>query len=358
MLHVIFLLFKIIGIILLVLLGLILTILLVILLIPIRYRIRVNHGEEFQLEGRISWLLHVVHMRISLLGEQRRILLRIFGFALYDSLRPKKRKHKGGKRSRADRSNKGNESDPEEKESREYKPLLKEAITPSKEAIAPPKEERIDPSNIIDNVVNSDPSEKSSLPEQDIPNQDIKEEKIKKEDIKEEDIKEVKEAKESFLTKVLHRIKGICHRIIDKLRSIGKGIKRTFIKLFDLKKKWNLILEFLKDEDNRAAFQVTFLSLKKLLKHILPKRLKSKVTFGTGDPCYTGKALGAMSILYSFYGDNIQITPDFENKIFEGSHYARGRIRIGSLLIIVIKLFVDKKFKQLKRNFKILKEAL
>jgi hypothetical protein len=65
-----------------------------------------------------------------------------------------------------------------------------------------------------------------------------------------------------------------------------------------------------------------------------------------------------MGILYGFYGDRVVIIPDFENKVFEGKHYARGRIRLITLLIIVIKLISDKRFKRLKSNFLILKEAL
>ena len=90
MLHIILVLLKFIGIVLLTLLGLLVTILLVVLLVPIRYRIWVSHGAMVRVEGRVSWILHLLHLRVTQEGEERRIRLRLFGIILYDSARPRK----------------------------------------------------------------------------------------------------------------------------------------------------------------------------------------------------------------------------------------------------------------------------
>jgi hypothetical protein len=163
----------------------------------------------------------------------------------------------------------------------------------------------------------------------------------------------------------IEKIKGFQRKIkklVEKLVTFFRGLKIKILKLYEtavnIKHKKDLITSFIKDELNREGFRITYSSLKRLFKHILPTKLKSSIIFGTGDPCSTGQALGAMSILYSFYGDKVQITPDFENKRLEGKHYARGRIRLITILIIVIKLILDKRFQQLKSNFLILKEAL
>ena len=103
---------------------------------------------------------------------------------------------------------------------------------------------------------------------------------------------------------------------------------------------------------------MTYGSIGKLLKHILPRKLKANIIYGTGDPCSTGQILGALSILYSMYGDRVTIIPDFENQRFEGNAMARGRIRLVTILIIVIKLILDKRFRQLRNNVRLLKEAL
>ena len=59
-----------------------------------------------------------------------------------------------------------------------------------------------------------------------------------------------------------------------------------------------------------------------------------------------------LSILYSLYGDHIEIRADFEQKIIEGRLDVKGRIRLVRLIIIVIKLISNKRFKELNNNFK------
>ncbi len=378
MLHIIILLLKFIGIVLLTIIGLIVTLLLVILLVPIRYRIWVTHGALFRLEGRVSWILHIIDARVTQEGELRRIKLRLFGFLLYDSARPRKARRLNRSRRKASENDEPYEEDgtapgrrlkkaKKGKRDRVKKAIPRERNTFNKKEThrgqeLPMKQDthleqepsgelkqsgeqnsKVDLTKKADNL----PTKERIIPEK----LDTDAAELRAEP-KKETIEEVK--KEPYEGPA----KRIFQGIRNKFHSLHTSIKRGWKAFLNIKNKIGLIKEFLSNEENRSAFGVTYGSLKKLLKHILPRKLKSKVIFGTGDPCSTGQALGAASILYGMYGDHVQITPDFENKVFEGSHYARGRIRIGTLLIIVIKLLLDKKFKQLKRNFKILKEAL
>lgn len=413
MLHIIVLLLKFIGIVLLTIIGLIVTLLLVILLVPIRYRVWVTHGALFRLEGRVSWILHIIDARVKQEGELRRIRLRLFGILLYDSARPRKaKKLKRGRRkvarseeqydeeviappgsshsktaktrkrdsdgkaiprgqgaSRKQETHRGQEIPTKQDAHMEQEPSgelkqygkqnskvdltnktgdlpVNETIVPDKldtgsaELRAEPNKETIKKTK---KELNSEPGAELEEGEfvADGPGADA-------------DL----DSKLNIFSKLSNRIKRIFQGIRNKFISLRSSIKRGWKAFVNIKNKIGLIKDFLGNEENRSAFGVTYGSLKKLLKHVLPRKLRSKVIFGTGDPCSTGQALGAASILYGMYGDHVQITPDFENKVFEGSHYAKGRIRIGTLLIIVIKLLLDKKFKQLKRNFKILKEAL
>ncbi|MBP1756696.1 MAG: putative rane protein, partial [Firmicutes bacterium] len=169
---------------------------------------------------------------------------------------------------------------------------------------------------------------------------------------------DIDKGKETFFVKMWNRIRSMISKIKMFFESLKDKVQHIFINIISFKNKWDLIVNFLRDEMNKEGIHLTFASLKKLLKHVLPSKVESKLVFGTGDPCSTGQALGAMSILYSFYGDKIRITPDFERNRLEGQHYIRGRIRLVTILIIVVKLIFDKKFKQLKNNFIILKEAL
>ena len=66
MLHVFLLILKIIGIILAALLGLLLLILLVLLFVPIRYRGRLRREGDFEAAAKVTWLLHMVSVPLSL----------------------------------------------------------------------------------------------------------------------------------------------------------------------------------------------------------------------------------------------------------------------------------------------------
>ncbi|HKL79765.1 MAG TPA: DUF2953 domain-containing protein, partial [Mobilitalea sp.] len=306
MLHIIFLILKIIGIILLSVLCLLVALILIVLLVPIRYKIEAEHGEHLKVEGRISWLAHIVHANIAVQDGVNRILLRIFGFVIFDSLRPAKEKPKKDrnsiKKSRI------------RKKSKKNKRKNRNTANHNKNSI----EEAID--------------KKEALEDGRSYELNIDQETVKTDEDKQE---EQNEQKESRLQKILHKIKSIYQSILNFFHRLRDKIKAFLKKALGIKHKINLVKEFVSEEINREGLKVALSSIVKLFKHIFPTRLKLRLTFGTGDPCSTGQALGAFSILYGFYGDNISITPDFENKVFEGKHYAKGRIRIGSLLIIV-----------------------
>jgi hypothetical protein len=93
MLHVIGLILKLIGILLLAVLCLLLLLLLIVLLVPIRYRVEAEHGEELlAVEGRVNWLLHLINARVTYLEGVFHVQVRILWFILFDNLKPKKPK--------------------------------------------------------------------------------------------------------------------------------------------------------------------------------------------------------------------------------------------------------------------------
>ena len=320
MLSLILTILKIIGIIILVILGLLLLILLLVLFVPIRYRLRAEHGDAFMLDGGVSWLLHLVHGRVHIADQGNRIWFRILGYLVYDST----------------------------KEMR--KPRTKDrAKHPIKEHKKVPREQQ---------DFKTDGQDIKKTIEEDIKNEsdikitaedDIKHEPDIKPDIKHNEPQDDTTYKKSSTTRLKARVFAFYKRIKQK-------IKDFFKKLLNIKHKVSLIISFIRNEVNKEAFRLTFSSFIRLIKHILPTKLKSRLVFGTGDPCSTGQALGVLSILYSFYGDNIEITPDFENKVLKGKHFAKGRIRIWTILIIVIKLLLDERFKKFKTNYQRLKE--
>jgi hypothetical protein len=174
----------------------------------------------------------------------------------------------------------------------------------------------------------------------------------------EENNESLKEESSSFYQKIKNKVYDFFRRIKEIWKNIIEKLRNFVAILTNIKRIKNLIKDFLDDELNRESIRLLFRSLRKFLRHIAPTKLRSQFVFGTGDPCSTGQVLGVLGILYALYGNNIQITPDFINERFEGKHYAKGRIRLLTLLIIAIKLILDKRIKQFRKNISTLKEAL
>ena len=155
---------------------------------------------------------------------------------------------------------------------------------------------------------------------------------------------------------LLRKLLKIPKKIIELFIKVKNSIKKVFYIIIGFLEKWHKIKAFLQNEINKKGLKNAFVSLKKIFIHIRPKKLNIAVEFGTGDPCSTGQLLGGLSILYGYYGETVQITPNFETKILEGSIFCKGRIRLFTLLIICIKLILNKEFRKLIENFKAFKE--
>lgn len=383
--NIIFLLLKLIGIILLAVIALLLLIVLTVLFVPIRYTVRLEHGGNIYADCRVNWLLHFINARISYINEKPHIRIRLLFITLYDSLRPKKEKKarklsKGGKQrgqvpqnkakakqsAEADKNTtnlpenkqyagkKAEEADTADRNTADSAEILNSANTSAGDdnSNASSATDSGNSSNGANATDNGDSLNSATATDRDNSYDNAS-----------------NSFKASSASTDKHKKKTIFTKAADLIRRLFAGVKAFFAgirdkiiqlaaKASDLRAKLKLITDFLHDSANREGFSLTYSKVKSLLKHILPYKLKSTVRFGTGDPCTTGQALGAISILYSFYGDKISVTPDFENKLFEGKHYARGRIRAITILIIAFKLLRDERFKRLKTNFLLLKEAL
>lgn len=95
-----------------------------------------------------------------------------------------------------------------------------------------------------------------------------------------------------------------------------------------------------------------------LWRKLKPKVLRGRVIFGTGDPCTTGQILGVAALFYAFYGNGIQIVPDFEEARLEGTLFVKGRISLITIVVILFRIFFCSEWSRFKQEAKQLKEAL
>ena len=118
------------------------------------------------------------------------------------------------------------------------------------------------------------------------------------------------------------------------------------------------LFAFLEDELHRTAIGKGWDTIKQILCHVLPGKIKGHVEFGTGDPESTGKALGVLGILYAMYGKGVTVIPDFYEKRLIAELTFKGRIRLGTLLFKGLRLIRDKQVKRFYKNFKKLMKIL
>nr|WP_294492266.1 DUF2953 domain-containing protein [uncultured Anaerosporobacter sp.] len=344
MLHVIFIILKIIGIVLGVLLALFLFLVGIILFVPVRYRVYASKYDTIQVKARVSWLLRIVSLRFRYYSEEETYwyCLRIFGFTLIDSNRPTKVKKVKKEKVKKTKLNKHKDK--------------KTKVKKTKKVIASDKVLGID-----DQIDSKD----KTIEDNDIVYDEIEEDK--KDIIKPlqnehtnivRNIEEAEEEREGFFSRITKPIKTIFQRIKDIFIKIREGLQAIRNIFSNIKAKIHLIKEFLAIEDNRKGIGRVYAGLKKTLKHILPYKVKGVVRIGLDDPCSTGYLLGALSMAYPIYADKIQIIPDFQEEVLEGQVDAKGRIRAFTLLIIGIKLILNDNFKTLLKNVKELKEEL
>lgn len=118
--------------------------------------------------------------------------------------------------------------------------------------------------------------------------------------------------------------------------------------LADIRYYW----ELLRQEPTQLLFGRTFSILLKVLYHIKPKIVKADLEIGTGEPDTTGYVLAIWGMLIPVLGNSINITPDFENKLFCGTWYVKGRVMAIVLLINVLKFVTDKQLKEFRKQLK------
>lgn len=114
-------------------------------------------------------------------------------------------------------------------------------------------------------------------------------------------------------------------------------------------KKWketlnngkNLILELRKDSTKQAYYDLKKYVIR-LLKKIIPKKLKGEVTFGFEDPAITGQVLGGVAFFLPIYKDTVKIIPDFENQVLIAEGQGKGKIRLFHVVYAILSVLLNK----------------
>lgn len=275
---------KIIGIILLVILGLIIFIIGMVLLLPIRYRFDTIYEKQLDGEVVVKWAPVLFKAMVTFVDGKPSYIVKLFGGIIATNT--------GKKISWLGR-----------------KLFAEEEETSDKTSAAVNKEE-------YKTSVGNNPKPTSY---EIVPQDDIKFEKP------EESVKKKKKV-------------SVINKIKQKLASLQKKWKNFVTKLKDINQKREDLLRVYHSKRFEVAKKDVILYLKKLFYIIKPDKLEGRVKFGFDDPATTGQVLGKLAMMLPLYDNFLIVQPDFTEKCLEGDLKGKGKIFLGSLLVLIIKV--------------------
>lgn len=308
MIHILIQILRILGMVLLVLLAILILLMLLVLLVPIRYRGAVKYDKKPKGHIRIAWLFSLITFELKY-HTKLKWRLKILGRPIAGSRKEK-------------------EAEPETQENEEEPQIPGNEEIPGAGETAAPAEETSESSKAEITIT---PEEEQDLREE--LGREIREEHREQE---QEETKRKRQKNKAFSPG--RRIHTLIERIKEKIQNLGE-------KISEIRGKADKVLRELEKEENQRTLKLIIRQLIKLLRHVLPRKAEGKVTFGFEDPAVTGEVLAACAFVWPAFDGNLDITPDFDQKIILADAKFRGRIRIGTVLVIAGRLFLDKNFR-------------
>lgn len=356
MISVILAILKIIGIVLLCLLGLLLLIILAVLLVPIRYQAAGSSAEkEIHARAGISWLLHLIQVKLELVNQKAGITVKLFGIpirrmgTLFESAENEENPDSGNSSRKTDSEETGKNAERQRTDSNSETRIPKisdevlESLPMEKNVLS--EERKADRTQPAVRTVNRQKESTSKSEEEQKPQKEKNPEsaaEAKKAEKAQRNTDRGRQRAERTKQKEEHakRKEAQKEQKIQQKEEKRRRREKQREKLEDF-------LDQIQNPENQRAFRLVRTQTGKILLHILPTRLSIQARVGLSDPAATGMLLGAFYALYPIYQDHIRVTGEFETEVLEGSFRLKGRIRIGSLLMIVFPVIRDKNVRRL-----------
>lgn len=323
MLHIILLILKIIGIIIAVILGLTVALLLIVLFVPVRYVIDAGcHDKKLKAHVKVTWIMHIFRGVISY-DEELFYSIKALWFNIYSS---------------------DAESKKEKRPKKNTENNTKEKNTKNKHIYA--IEDK------ADNAVSKDKQDgvdKAGLEEADCKQKKLSLEKSHDE-VKESDEKSTIEENGKLHTlvnkikNVYYKIKAFIRRAIDTVKA---ALNKSQAAADTIKHKYTEIRNKVTDPENIELVRFLWTQIKAVMNIIKPAKYNVNIRYGFEDSATTGWVAVRLAVLYGLMGMDVSIIPDFDNSIFEGDIYMKGRFNLYSFLIIAVRLYRNKSFRKL-----------
>ncbi len=385
MIHILLLILKIIGIILLSVIGLLLLAVLSVLFVPVRYKVKGDYHKEFTGKLHIGWFLNALRLDASF-DKELKARARVLFFTLYDSDKNKDEAKAGKSYNTSDTHSSGDKNRNKDKEKNVFDDMKDETaggdIAVSEAGSVKRSGHEGDTQRTEKPVEKKNEAEAGKTSDKKNVGQTEGAECVGNAEKPPSEVKKAENGTSVIVNKVngetgansdgkisekqpditsakktpgiIAHLKKRIYSLTDKVKSIIKKTKRKIravIRSKDkLKKKIDDIKMIINDEANKEMVRLLYSQLKALFKEIMPVKYKINIHYGCDDPYRTGQLLMYISVFYGLSGINMNITPDFNEKILEGDIYIKGRVRIYKLLMIVFRVYRNKRFRELVLN--------
>ncbi len=397
---------KVIGIILLIILLIILAILLLVLFVPIRYSAGGRkEGDVLEFSGKVTWLLRAVTVQIGYEPGRAGLTkdLRIFGISLF-KLRDKLRSGKKGSVSAESAGGGSTEKASGDEiallEAEEANPDPGTGTEAAGAEVSPAEADlgKGDSETLFEDGGEASTAQKE--PHEEVPFAQPESEEIPLAQPEEEKVPFAKPEGEEVPAEQTgdgekpeagtSRVSAVYKKLTDRLFSVLSGIAlrlngivgklfnlvlKVFIricllpitivekldkilrKIGSICRKIGAVYDFFFDERVQAFLSQIMGLIRKLIGHVLPKKLIGYVRFGLDDPGYTGRVLAAVAPFYPKYGKSFSVQPDFEDLVLEGKAELKGRVYLFYVAYIGLRAILNKNTKYVIRELKKLKEV-
>ena len=143
-------------------------------------------------------------------------------------------------------------------------------------------------------------------------------------------------------------------RLSALVRKVTEKVKNLWEKIKTIKEKVETVKYIIGAPVTARAWALLKSQLFKLLNHIRPRKLNGTLEFGMEDPATTAQIYGAASSICVMMNQDFIIIPNMENKIIKMNLEIKGRIFIGYVLLLGLKILtstdVRRVVKYVRRN--------
>ncbi len=138
-----------------------------------------------------------------------------------------------------------------------------------------------------------------------------------------------------------------------EIETIRAAVFDKFWQVVRLIQKWTA---FATDAQVHEAVGFLLDRVRKLLGHVMPKKLRGHIELGFEDPSVTGNVMAAYAAVYPLYLNDFELTPYFNETRFEGKADIQGRIYLFYVAYIAVTTILNKNIKYVISYLKHMKE--